>query len=135
MSRRPADKTRASPTHGRNAVLIDWHVHINDPKYMGPQWWPHPVPMTLEHALAAHRLVGLDRTVISNAVHYIRFCETPKEALAAIESSNRYLAKCRDDHPDKFVAMATCVPGGGDEDLRELERAVKQDDARAVIIN
>ena len=74
-------------------------------------------------------------TVISNAVHYIRFCETPKEALAAIESSNRYLAKCRDDHPDKFVAMATCIPGGGDEDLRELERAVKQDDARAVIIN
>ena len=31
--------------------------------------------------------------------------------------------------------MATCVPGGGDECLKELERAVKQDDARAVIIN
>src|SRR5262249_34656926 len=29
----------------------------------------------------------------------------------------------------------TCVPGGGDECLKELERAVKQDDARAVIIN
>jgi hypothetical protein len=70
-------------------MLIDWHVHINDPKYMGPKWWKHPVPMTVEHALDAHRLVGLDRTVISNAVHYIRFCETPKEALAAIESSNR----------------------------------------------
>jgi Predicted metal-dependent hydrolase of the TIM-barrel fold len=116
-------------------MLIDWHVHINDPKYMGPKWWKHPVPMTVEHALDAHRLVGLDRTVISNAVHYIRFCETPKEALAAIESSNRYLAKCRDDHPDKFLAMATCIPGGGDADLKELERAVKQDDARAVIIN
>jgi phosphoribosyl-AMP cyclohydrolase len=63
-------------------MLIDWHVHINDPKYMGPKWWKHPVPMTVEHALDAHSLVGLDRTVISNAVHYIRFCETPKEALA-----------------------------------------------------
>ena len=31
--------------------------------------------------------------------------------------------------------MATCVPGGGDECLKELERAVKQDDARAVIVN
>jgi len=31
--------------------------------------------------------------------------------------------------------MATCVPGGGEECLRELERAIKQDDARAVIIN
>jgi aminocarboxymuconate-semialdehyde decarboxylase len=31
--------------------------------------------------------------------------------------------------------MATCVPGGGDECLKELERAVKQDDMRGVIIN
>ena len=45
------------------------------------------------------------------------------ETVAALESSNRYLAKCRDRHPDKFVAMATCVPGGGDECLKELERA------------
>ena len=90
-------------------MLIDWHVHINDPKYMGTKWWKNPVPMTVEHALDAHRLVGLDRTVISNAVHYIRFCETPKEALAAIESSNRYLAKCRDDHPDKFGTIGTRI--------------------------
>ena len=53
-------------------LLIDWHVHINDPKFLGPPWWSHTVPMTMEHALAAHELVGLDRTVISNAVHYIR---------------------------------------------------------------
>jgi predicted TIM-barrel fold metal-dependent hydrolase len=116
-------------------MLIDWHVHINDPKYMGPPWWQHAVPMTIEHALAAHKLAGLDRTVISNAVHYIRHCETENEVFAAIESSNRYLAHCRDLHPDKFVAMATCVPSLGDEGLKELERAVKQDDARAVIIN
>jgi predicted TIM-barrel fold metal-dependent hydrolase len=31
--------------------------------------------------------------------------------------------------------MATCVPAGGDLSWRELERAVKEDDARAVIIN
>jgi aminocarboxymuconate-semialdehyde decarboxylase len=61
--------------------------------------------------------------------------ETTKETVAALESSNRHLAKCRDLYPDKFVAMATCVPGGGDECLKELERAVKEDDARAVIIN
>ena len=116
-------------------MLIDWHVHINDPKFSRPPWWITPVPMTVENALAAHALIGLDRTVISNAVHYIRHMETVKETVAAIESSNRYLAHCRDQHPDKFVAMATCVPGGGDEFLKELERAVKQDDARAVIIN
>jgi predicted TIM-barrel fold metal-dependent hydrolase len=91
--------------------------------------------MTPENVLAAHALAGLDKTVISNAVHYLRFCKTTKETVDALESSNRYLAKCRDDNPEKFVHMATCVPGGGDECLKELERAVKQDDARAVIIN
>src|SRR5258708_34767413 len=89
-------------------MRIDWHVHINDPKYTGLPWWQHPVPMSLENALEAHRLAGLDRTVISNAVHYIRFCETRKEVTAALESSNRYLAKCRDQHPDKFVLIKTC---------------------------
>ena len=116
-------------------MLIDWHVHINDPKYIGPPHWPVPVPMSMQHALDAHELAGLDRTVISNAVHYIRHMESKKEVLGAIESSNRHLAKCRDQHPDKFVSMATCVPSFGDEMLKELERAVKQDDARAVIIN
>jgi predicted TIM-barrel fold metal-dependent hydrolase len=91
--------------------------------------------MTPENVLAAHKLAVLDRTVISNAVHYLRFCKTVQETVDALESSNRYLAKFRDENPDKFVAMATCVPGGGDECLKELERAVKQDDMRAVIIN
>jgi aminocarboxymuconate-semialdehyde decarboxylase len=91
--------------------------------------------MTLENVLAAHQLAGLDKTVISNAGHYLRWCKTTAETVEALESSNRYLAQCRDKHPDKLVAMATCVPGGGDEVLKELERAVKQDDARAVIIN
>ena len=90
--------------------------------------------MSVENALEAHRLAALDKTVISNAVHYVRFCESGKEVTAALESSNRYLAKCRDQHPDEFVAMATCVPGGGDDGLRELERAVRQDEARAVAI-
>ena len=101
-------------------MRIDWHVHINDPKYMGPPWWRYPVPMSVENALAAHELAALDRTVISNAVHYIRFCKSEKEVTAALESSNRYLAKCRDRHPDKFIAMATCVPGGGDRRLEGI---------------
>ena len=67
-------------------MLIDWHVHINDPKYLGKPWWPVPVPMTLDNASAAHALAGLDRTVISNAVHYIRHMDTVKETVAAIRA-------------------------------------------------
>lgn len=116
-------------------MLIDWHVHIHDIKDQMNPYWRGRCPMTPENVLAAHALAGLDKTVISNAAHYLRFCKTNKEAAEALERSNRYLAKCRDENPDKFVLMATCVPGGGDECLKELERAVKQDDARAVIIN
>jgi aminocarboxymuconate-semialdehyde decarboxylase len=90
--------------------------------------------MTLENVLAAHALAGLDKSVISNAGHFLRFCKTVPETVAGLQDSNRYLAECRDRHPDKLVAMATCVPGGGEECLRELERAVKEDDCRAVII-
>ena len=60
--------------------------------------------------------------------------ESGKDVVAAIEATAGIYAKCRDLHPDKSVAMATCVPNGGDEFLKKLERAVKQDDARAVII-
>jgi aminocarboxymuconate-semialdehyde decarboxylase len=116
-------------------LLIDWHVHIHDIKDQGNPFWRGRCPMTLENVLAAHALAGLDKTVVSNAAHYLRFCKPGKDTADALANTNRYLAKCRDAHPDKLVAMATCVPGGGDECLKELERAVKQDDMRGVIIN
>src|SRR5260221_2323375 len=99
----------------RHAVLIDWHTHIHDPKDQAKPHWRGRCPMTLANVLAAHELAGLDRTVISNAAHNLRLCKTVGETVEALETSNRYLAKCRDQHPDKLVAMATCVPCGGDE--------------------
>ena len=55
-------------------MLIDWHVHIHDIKDQMNPYWKGKCPMTPENVLAAHKLAGLDRTVISNAVHYLRFC-------------------------------------------------------------
>jgi aminocarboxymuconate-semialdehyde decarboxylase len=115
-------------------VLIDWHTHIHSPQNQAKPYWRGRCPMTLDNVLAAHELVGLDKSVISNAGHFLRFCKTAGETVAALEDCNRYLAKCRDMHPDTLVAMATGVPGGGDECLREVERAVRQDDCRAVLI-
>ena len=115
-------------------MLIDWHTHIHSPESQAKPYWRGRCPMTLDNVLATHELAGLDRSVISNSGHYLRFCKSVQETVAGLEDNNRYLAQCRDRHPDKLVAMATCVPGGGDECLRELERAVRQDDCRAVII-
>lgn len=116
-------------------MLIDWHTHIHSPENQAKPYWRGRCPMTLDNVLAAHELAGLDKSVISNAGHFLRFCESLAETVAGLEDCNRYLVKCRDLHPDKLVAMATGVPGGGDECLREVERAVKQDDCRAVIIS
>jgi aminocarboxymuconate-semialdehyde decarboxylase len=116
-------------------VLIDWHTHIHSPQNQAKPYWRGRCPMTLENVLAAHELAGLDKSVISNSGHFLRFCETVDETVAGLADCNRYLAKCRDLHPDKLVAMATGVAGGGEECLREVERAVREDDCRAVIIS
>ena len=116
-------------------MLIDWHTHIHSPQNQAKPYWRGRCPMTLENVLAAHQLAGLDKSVISNSGHFLRFCKTVEETVAGLEDCNRYLAKCRDLYPDKLVAMATAVPGGGEECLREVERAVREDDCRAVIIS
>jgi aminocarboxymuconate-semialdehyde decarboxylase len=116
-------------------VLIDWHTHIHSPENQAKPYWRGRCPMTLDNVLAAHELAELDKSVISNAGHFLRFCKTTEETVAGLEDCNRYLAQCRDLHPDKLVAMATGVPAGGDECLREVERAVREDDCRAVIIS
>ena len=115
-------------------MIIDWHTHVNDPQDAAQPQWKGRCPMTLQRVLDAHAQAGLDISVISSTVSYASKLESDKEVRAAIENSNRYLAKCRDQHPDKLVAMAMCVPGGGDAHLKELERAVKQDGARVALI-
>src|SRR5258707_366481 len=92
-------------------VLIDWHTHIHSPANQAKPYWQGRCPMTLDNVLAAHALVGLDRSVISNTGHFLRFCTTVAGTVAGLEDCNRYLAQCPDHHPDKLGAMATCVSG------------------------
>ena len=77
-------------------MLIDWHTHIHSPANQAKPYWQGRCPMTLENVLAAHALAGLDRSVISNAGHFLRFCKTVPETVAGLQDSNRYLAACRD---------------------------------------
>ncbi|OGA41362.1 MAG: hypothetical protein A3G24_06350 [Betaproteobacteria bacterium RIFCSPLOWO2_12_FULL_62_13] len=115
-------------------MIIDWHTHVHDPKDTVQPYWQGRCPMTIETVIAGNDRAAVDMSVISSAVHYIRHL-SEKETVGAIRSSNEHLARCRDRYPDKVVALATSIPGGGDEHLMELERAVKQDDLRGVLIN
>ena len=91
-------------------------------------------PATIANVLRLHDEVGLDLSVISNSGHFLK-AYTREEALPFIRASNEYLAGLRDKHKDKVVALAVAIPGGGDAHLRELERAVRHDGLRGVLIN
>ena len=72
--------------------------------------------------------------MISSAGHYLRNFSRA-EAVPVLRESNEFMASLRDQYKDKVVALATSIPGGGDEHLKELERAVKEDDLRGVLIS
>jgi aminocarboxymuconate-semialdehyde decarboxylase len=107
---------------------------VHPPREQARPFWQGRCPATIENVLALHDEVGLDISVISSAGHYLRN-HTREEALPLLQDSNRYMASLRDAHPDRIVALATAIPGGGEAHLRELERAIKQDDLRGVLIS
>ena len=115
-------------------MIIDWHTHVHSPREQALPFWRGRCPATIENVLRLHDEVGLDLSVISNSGHYLKSFGR-EEALAPIRASNQYMASLRDLHKDRIVAIATAIPGGGEAHLKELERAVKQDDLRGVLIN
>jgi aminocarboxymuconate-semialdehyde decarboxylase len=115
-------------------MIIDWHTHVHSQREQALPRWKGQCPATIDNVLRLHDEVGLDISVISNSGHYLK--EFAREdAVGEIRESNEYLAKVRDQHKNKIVALAVAIPGGGDDHLRELERAVKQDDLRGVLIS
>ncbi len=115
-------------------MIIDWHTHVHPPREAAEPRWRGRCPATIENVLALHDEVGLDISVISSAGHYLKNFSRD-EALPLLRESNEYMAAMRDRHKDKILAFATAIPGGGDAHLRELERAVREDDLRGVLIS
>src|SRR5947199_8338369 len=112
-------------------MIIDWHTHVHSLAEQAAPFWGGRCPATIDNVLRLHDEVGLDVSVISNSGHYLK-AYTRDEALPIIREANEYLASLRDKHKDRVIAIATAIPGGGDAHLRELERAVKEDDLRGV---
>ena len=115
-------------------MIIDWHTHVHSRREQAMPQWRGQCPATIENVLRLHDAVGLDISVISNSGHYLKAYDH-KEALPVIREANEYLASLRDLHKDKILAFAVAIPGAGDEHFKELERAVRQDDMRGVIIS
>ena len=115
-------------------MIIDFHTHVHPPREQERPVWQGRCPATIDNVMALHEEAGLDISVISSAGHYLRQ-HSRDEALPLLRESNEYMARMRDLHPGKVVALATAIPGGGDEHLKELERAIKQDGLRGVLIS
>jgi aminocarboxymuconate-semialdehyde decarboxylase len=115
-------------------MIIDWHTHVHSPREQAAPRWRGRCPATIENVLRLHEEAGLDISVISNSGHYFKQF-THADAVPVVRASNEYLASLRDRHKDKVVAIAVAIPCGGDGHLKELERAVKEDDLRGVLIS
>jgi aminocarboxymuconate-semialdehyde decarboxylase len=113
-------------------MIIDFHTHVMPPEMAAAPIWRGKCPMTIENVLEAAKEGGVDRTVISNPGHELRHMDAGQQ-LATVRMINQYLASLAHKH-DNIYALATTVPYGGEPFLKELERAVKQDGAKGVII-
>jgi len=117
-------------------MIIDFHVHVLPPEDMpaftGTGFHRNiqaankgGVPTTIENALEAAKIGGIDITVISNPIHNLRDMDR-KQQLERCKRQNHFNAAQQSKYPS-IVGMASTVPYGGDEFLREFERAVKED--------
>jgi len=113
-------------------VIIDFHTHVYPPEMQAKPFWRGKCPMTIENVLEAAKIGGIDKTVISNPGHELRGLDAQQQ-LAQAQLINRCLASLMHKH-DNIYALAQTVPYGGEPFLRELERAVKEDGCKGVII-
>jgi aminocarboxymuconate-semialdehyde decarboxylase len=113
-------------------MIIDFHTHVMPPQMAAEPVWRGKCPMTIENVLDAAQAGGVDRTVISNPAHELRHMDADQR-LKTVRMINEYLASLTMKH-DNIYMLASTVPYGGEPFLKELERAVRQDGAKGVII-
>ena len=113
-------------------MIIDFHTHVMPPQMAADPVWRGKCPMTIENVLEAAQAGGVDRTVISNPAHELRHMDA-EQRLKTVRMINEYLASLTVKH-DNIYMLASTVPYGGEPFLKELERAVRQDGAKGVII-
>ena len=117
-------------------MIVDFHVHVLPPEDMpdftGTGFHRNigapkrgGVPTTIENALEAAKIGDIDITVISNPIHNLRDMDR-RQQLERCQRQNYFNAAQQAKHSN-IVGMASTVPYGGDEFLREFERAVKED--------
>ncbi|HYU17718.1 MAG TPA: amidohydrolase family protein [Chloroflexota bacterium] len=114
----------------RSARVIDCHSHLAPPGWRVPS-----APASLhdvEGVLDEQDRAGVDTAVFGN--NWIRVPEG-RPALDLIRTYNDFAAELTARHQGRLRGLASAVPFGQDEHLRELERAVRELGLAGVMIN
>jgi aminocarboxymuconate-semialdehyde decarboxylase len=114
-------------------MIIDWHAHVYPKEATEAPFWRGRCPMTIENFLDAHHKAGIGLSVVSNSAHSYKN-KTDAEVLRMVQRWNRFAAGLQRDHKE-ILGFANTIPCGGAGFLRELERAVREDGLKGVLIN
>lgn len=115
-------------------MIINWHGHVYPPEDIAARTWNGASPFSIESYLDIHSRAGVDLSVVTNTIHSLRGL-TPERALTGIRRWDDYAAEVQETFPDRVVAFASTIPGGGPAYLAELERAVRDCGLKGVLIN
>jgi aminocarboxymuconate-semialdehyde decarboxylase len=113
-------------------VIIDWHSHVYPPEEQVIPFWQGRCPMKVENVLEWMARCGIEKNCISNPYHELAYLDRA-EQLRRVRRQNEYIAELVERYPDQLIGFATGVPCGGDEFVRETERAVRQLGLRGII--
>src|SRR3954463_4923777 len=114
-------------------MLINWHAHALPPEIQALPMWQGRCPANIERLLEIHEENSVDLAVVSNTIHYLKG-KSDAEALPLVQRANEYAASIQQQHPERTVAFAASIPGGGDPFLKELERAIEDYKLKGVLI-
>lgn len=114
----------------RSVPVIDCHSHL------GPAEWRTPsAPASMfevEGLLEEQARAGVDISVFGN--NWIRVPDGVP-ALQAMRRYNEFAAEVTARHRGCLLGLASAIPFGGDEYLRETERAIRELGLRGIMVN
>ena len=106
-------------------MIIDFHTHCHTPEDQARPFWQGRCPMTIDNVLEAQKVAGIDMTIVSCPLHELRHLDRAQQ-IETVRKQNRYFAELQDKHAS-IRCIASAMPHGGDEFLRDFERSIRQD--------
>jgi len=111
-------------------MIIDCHSHL------APKGWFHPKSpqaiFNIEGLLEEQQRAGVDLTAFGN--NWIRTPEG-RDPLETIKEFNEFAAEVTAQYPKHLLGLASSIPFGGKEVLKETERAVRDYGLKGIMVN